>query len=134
MLFATITTYSTPIYLPVRFAVKAKWQIVIGNCQDGRGICMAINPNLDSKTVELGYDDTNNQVFYLKIERECNEGKIFASGRFEIQEDSPIDPKLISSFQNFKIQNGKFVVIKKGIYSVKTVGSCYIIELKYYIQ
>jgi len=136
LMLAMLSTsaFSRPIYIGFRLGFKAEWVITLGNCKDGRGICLSIgNPNI-SDNAQIGFDQDANSVFYLKVEKTSETGKPFSSGKFIVEVDSPIDPALIAKFSEFKNPNKKIVVIKKGTYQVKTEGKFYIVELNYYLQ
>jgi hypothetical protein len=132
--FSSMTAVSRPIYIGFRLGIRAVWEITFSNCKDGRGLCLSIgNPN-NPDNAELGYDETESAAFYLKISKSSDLGKSFATAKFELQQDSPIDPALISKFNTFKNPDKRIVILKKGIYPVKIEGDYCVIAISYFLR
>jgi hypothetical protein len=124
-----------PFWIKFKLGIFAKWSITFnGNCDDGKGLCLAFggtaapgaNPNL------FGYDDELDK-FFIKVDKKWSSAKSFSKETFEIEEDSPVDPKLIRDFPNFKYQT-KNVLIKAGTYPVRDEGEFYIMAVDYILQ
>jgi len=124
-----------PFWLKIKLGFFAKWSITLnGDCEDGMGICLAFGDNAapNSNLTFLGYDDETNK-FSIRISKQWSNAKLLSSGTYEIGENSPIDPKVISSISDFK-NIGKMVVIKKGTYQVKDDGEYYLMMLDHQYQ
>jgi hypothetical protein len=135
ILLMTIITNETfanpkPWYIKIRIGLLAKWSIVLGDCQPGWGLCISIEDG--SGQNYLGFEKDNNK-FNLRITKSAPEARNLTSGVLEVQEDSPIDTKVISQFQNFS-KTDKIVVIKKGTYKVLDDGDYLLIPVDYYLQ
>jgi hypothetical protein len=134
--FCSSDLNAKPIFIKLRLGIFAKWSITFnGDCEDGKGLCLAFggkttNPEIGPNF--FGYDEETNK-FYLKISKQWENAKLFSEGTFDIVEDSPVDPKLIENFSNFRIK-GKSVFIKKGIYKISDQGDCYLLAADYYLQ
>jgi len=133
LMLISISAYSKPWYIGFKLGLKAKWQVAIGACQDGRGVCISIGSITNPDNAELGYDEAINSILYLKVSRSSSLAENFSNGKFVLEEDSPIDPNLIAKLKKFQCPQKNLVFIRKGIYPVKTAGDFYIIELKYYL-
>jgi hypothetical protein len=133
--FSPSSLNAKPFFIKFKLGFFAKWSITFnGDCEDGKGICLALgnnsNPNGDPSY--LGYDDETND-FQIKMSKQSLNAKYLQDGTLSIGEDSPVDPKLIENFPNFR-NNGKNVIIKKGTYKVVDNGEFYLLNLDYYIQ
>ena len=131
----TLESNAKPIYIGgIRIAIRAKWSITLGDCQDGRGICISIviGEGSSAPDVFVGYDKETDKI-YVKIGKREEESVYFNKGTFEVPEDSPIDTKVIGKMANFPKFN-RTVVIKKGIYKVTDDGNYYTVALDYYLQ
>jgi len=123
-----------PIWIKFKIGIFAKWSITFnGNCEDGKGLCIAFGDNLNQNSNQtfFGYDDSIDR-FYIKVSKQWPSANSFSSGSFEIEEDSPVDPKLIESISTF-INKGKNVFIKKGVYKVTGEGDFYLLALNHYL-
>jgi hypothetical protein len=119
-----------PIYVNIKIGFFAKWSVTIGDCKTGWGICISLNPVQGQNYI--GYDEETDK-FYIKVGRTDPASKDFNRGAFELKEDSPIDPKVLTSFANSKWQ-GKVVTLKKGIYQVSENDGYYEVNINYYLQ
>jgi hypothetical protein len=120
-----------PFYFKIRIGLFAKWSITAGECRPGWGICISLTDNTGDNYI--GYDNEATSYFTLKISKRSPEAKAFANGSYEVSEDSPIDPKVISQMTNLKVKD-KVYVIKKGNYKVNDDNDYYMVNLNYYIQ
>ncbi|NVO18511.1 MAG: hypothetical protein HXX13_02360 [Bacteroidetes bacterium] len=125
--------FSRPIYINFHLGFLAKFEVVSGECHDGWGICLSYAQGNLNDNASLGYDTESGTTLFLKIPKSNSDPKCFSEGKFEVKEDSPIDPLLISKFSQFRNPNKKIVTIKKGLYPVKTEGENYLIALNYYL-
>jgi hypothetical protein len=126
------TVDAKPIWIKFKLGLFAKWGISLtGDCKDGWGLCLAFTDNPVTNTF-LGYDEETDK-FSIKISKMFSQAKEFSLGKYEIKENSPIDPKLISRFSNYK-SPGKKVIIKKGIYQIYEEGDYYIMGVDYFLE
>jgi hypothetical protein len=131
-ILAPTNSEAKPFWLKFKLGLFAKWSISFtGNCQDGWGICLAFGDNLSTDTY-LGYDDATNK-FSIKVSKTFSQAKEFSRGIYEIKENSPVDPRLISNLMNFN-SKGKKVIIKKGIYKIYDEGDYYVFTVDYLLE
>lgn len=122
---------SKPIWIKFKIGLFAKWSVTTnGDCENGWGICLALNPDPNPEPNYIGYDKDVDK-FYLKISENYSQAKYFNNDNYELKEDSPIDPRLIGNMTNFTLK-GQYIVIKKGNYKVLKDGGYYIIGFDYY--
>jgi hypothetical protein len=120
-----------PIWLKFKLGLLAKWKISLnGDCESAWGICVAFGDNMSPNF--FGYDNETDQ-FYIKVSKKCPEAKSFSGGTYELKEDSPVDPRLISGFPNF-LPKGKTVILRKGTYKIAEEADFYVMGVKYYVQ
>lgn len=53
LLFSSYS-FAKPFYLGFRLGFFAKWQIVVGNCDDGNGICLSVGNSNNPDNAQLG--------------------------------------------------------------------------------
>lgn len=128
--FASIAE-AKPFYIHLRIGFKAKLNITLGECEDGNAVCLSLSQNNDHGTF-LGYDAETDK-FSVKILKSDPAVKNGFVNPLIIKEDSPVDPKLIQQFTNFK-NNQRIVYIKAGEYKVYEEGECLIAELFYFVK
>lgn len=133
-LLLTGYSFAKPFYIGFRMGFFAKWQIVFDECEDGKGICLIPGSSNNPDNAQLGYDAATADIFYLKISVKNTPMKLGPGENFVLQEDSPINPKLIKKFESFKNPDNKLVYLKKGTYPVRVEGDSYVIVFKYFIQ
>jgi hypothetical protein len=122
---------SKPFFIKVKIGFFAKWSVTTnGDCDNGWGICLALNPDPNPEPTYIGYDPDVDK-FYLRVAENYSQAKNFSNDYYELKEDSPVDPKLTANMTNFSLK-GKYVVIKKGNYKVLRDGGYYIIGFDYY--
>jgi hypothetical protein len=129
-----LSSYSKPIYLTLRIGFFAKWEITIGECEDGNGVCMALGNPSNPDNAALGFDDAVPNFLFIKIESSSEVSKPFASGKFELKEDSPVNPEIIKSLNKMKVPINKYVILKSGIYTVTKEGNFFVVKVPYYIK
>jgi len=130
-----LETQARPFYIGgIKIAVRAKWSITFGDCQDGHGICIAIFVGEGSAAPDLfiGYDRDTDKINVKVGKRERLSGS-FSNGTFELPEDSPVDPAVIKKLPNFP-RIDRTVMIRRGSYKVTGEGDYYIVSFDYFLQ
>jgi len=131
VLLASSHASSKPFWITLKIGLFAKWSITTdGNCDNGWGICLSLNPDPNPGPNYIAYDKDFDK-FYLRISENYSQVKYFSNDYYELKEDSPIDPRLIGNMTNFTLK-GQYVVIKKGNYKVLKDGGYYIVGFDYY--
>jgi hypothetical protein len=131
ILLAPSQASSRPFWIKFKIGILAKWSITFdGGCDPGWGLCLALGPDPNPEPNFVGYDNDVDK-FYIRISQNYPQAKDFSNDYYELKEDSPIDPKLISGMTNFKLK-GQYVVLKKGNYKVQKDGGYYLIGFDYY--
>lgn len=134
LLLTALSSYSRPFYIGLRIGFFAKWEITIGECSDGNGACLSFGNPTNPDNAAIGFDETIPNVLFIKVESTSEVSKPFASGKFELNEDSPVSPEIIKSLTKMRIPNNKYVILKSGIYPVIKEGNYFVVKVPFYIK
>ncbi len=134
-LFTPNSAEAKPFWIKFKLGIMAKWSITFnGDCEDGRGLCLAFGgtaaPSTDPNF--FGYDEETDK-FYIRVFKQWTSAKPFSRREYILEENSPVDPKLVAEFPNFKDKTRQ-VIIKAGTYPIKDEGEYYIMLVDYFIQ
>jgi hypothetical protein len=129
MTFSGLSSQAIPFYLKVKIGFLAKWSIVVGECEPGWGICIAL-PAKAASNGFLGYDDQTDQMIVKVSKTDVSMTKEI-SDLLSIKEDSPIDPRITEQYPKLR---GKTVYIKAGTYKVIADGEYFLSYVNYYIK
>ena len=115
LVFSVNSAFSRPFLLGgIRFYAHAKWAITLDECQDGNGLCAQVSKIMGGPDNYIGYEPESDLVL-IKINKKDQTASSITGSILKIDEDSPIDPKIIQMITGFKT-NGKIVILKKGVY------------------
>ncbi len=134
LFLSALSSYSRPFYVGLRIGFFAKWEITIGECQDGNGACLSFGNPTNPDNAAIGFDEAAPNVLFIKVESSSEVSKPFASGKFELKEDSPVNPEIIKSLTKMRIPNNKCVILKSGIYPVIKEGDSFVVKLSYFLR
>ena len=129
-----LSSYSRPIYVGFRLGFFAKWEITFDECSDGNGVCLAVGNPTNPDNAAIGFDEAVPNVLFIRVESTSEVSKPFASGKFELKEDSPVSPELIKGLVKMRVPSNKHVVLKSGIYPVTKEGNYFIVKVPYHIK
>jgi hypothetical protein len=125
-------TNAKPVYIKIRIGFFAKWSIALGDCKPGWGICISIPMAPTGSQNSFGYDEVTKKCI-LKVAKTDPAVTGLAQGSFELKEDSPVDPRVISQLSDFPDKN-KTITLRKGSYRVMEDGDYYLVAFDYVMQ
>jgi hypothetical protein len=132
LFLSSLVANAKPILIAGIQIYWAKWSITLGDCQDGKGLCVKVLTTGIKPDNFLGYDPETDKIILRISKKEQEAGHIIQSN-LTIEEDSPIDPNIAGKLIGLKT-GGKLVVLKRGIYMGADDGQYYTFSIPYYLK